>query len=79
MLLGFWYVSGGNDYVRIPPLLLTFDPSTSHIDVSVTLLNDSIFELTEKFSATLSFPGDPLPGVTLSPDSAQITIFDDDG
>ena len=70
---------GGNDYTGISDLSLTFGPNTSSIDIPVDINNDNVFELTEMFSAALSFPGDPIPRVTLSPDSAQITIFDDDG
>ena len=69
----------GNDYTGIPSLSLTFDPNTSSIHIPVDINNDNIFELTEMFSAALSFPGDPIPRVTLLPDSTQITIFDDDG
>ena len=62
---------GGNDYTGIP--------SMSSINIPVNISNDSVFELTEMFNATLSFPGDPIPRVTLSQDSALVTIFDDDG
>ena len=70
---------GGNDYTGISSLLPTFGPTTSSIHILVNINNDNIFELTEMFSAALSFPGDPIPRVTLLPDSAQITIFDEDG
>ena len=60
-------------------MLLTFDSVTTTIDVTVTIINDTVFELTESFSVFLSFPGDPVPRVTLAPDSAQTTIIDDDG
>ena len=70
---------GGNDYTGISSFSLTFGPTTSSIDILVDINNDNVFELTEMFSAALSFPGDPIPRVTLLPDSAQITIIDDDG
>ena len=70
---------GGNDYTGISSLSLTFGSTTSSIDNPVDINNDDIFELTEMFSAALSFSGDPIPRVTLLPDSAQITIFDEDG
>ena len=67
------------DYTRIPIFSLTFGPTTSSIDIPIDINNDGIFEITEMFSTALSFPGDPIPRVTLLPDSALITIFDDDG
>ena len=70
---------GENDYTGISSLSLTFGPTTSSIHIPIDLINDNIFELTEMFNAALSFSGDQIPRVTLSPDSAQITIFDDDG
>ena len=72
-------LTDGNDYNGITNLLLTFDSVTTNIDVPVNIIGDTIFELTESFNASLSFPGDPVPRVTLDPDSAQTTIIDDDG
>ena len=51
----------------------------STIDVPVPIIGDNIFEMTELFSASLAFPGAPIPRVTLAPDSAEVTILDDDG
>ena len=59
--------------------LYTFESATDVINVSVTIPDDGIFELTELFNASLAFPGDPIPRVILAPDSAQVTILDDDG
>ena len=39
----------------------------------------NILELTKPLNASLSFPGVPIPRVILAPDSAQVTILDDDG
>ena len=75
----FYSLTGGNDYVSIANLLLTFDSVTTTIDVPVNITDDTVFELTESFIATLSFPGAPPTGVILDPDSAQTTIIDDDG
>ena len=72
-------LTDGNDYNSITNLRLTFDSTITTIDVSVTIINDTVYELTEFFNAFLSFPGAPVPRVTLAPDSAQTTIFDDDG
>ena len=72
---------GGNDYIGSSNiiLLLTFGPTTTSIDIPVIIIDDHIYELTESLTATLSFPGDPVTRVSLSPGSAQITIFDEDG
>ena len=69
----------GSDYNGIASLDFTFDSVTRTVDASVPLVGDSIFELTELFGASLSFPGAPPPRVTLAPDNAQVTILDDDG
>ena len=45
----------------------------------MTINDNNVYELTEMFSAAISFPGDPLPRVTLSPESALISIIDEDG
>ena len=46
---------------------------------NVTLINDSIFELTELFMADLRFVDAVPPRVTLDPAQAEIEILDDDG
>ena len=56
-----------------------FDSTTLTVDASVLLVDDTIFELTEQFGASLAFPEAPPPRVTLEPDTAQVTILDDDG
>ena len=67
----------GSDYSGLAELY-TLD-STSTINVSVTITKDVIFELTELFSAHISFPGAQIPRVTLVPNSTDVTILDDDG
>ena len=52
---------------------------TRMVDASVSLIDDTVFELTEQFGASLAFPGAPPPRVTLTPDAAQVTILDNDG
>ena len=78
-MLLFILFTDGNDYNSFTNLLLTFDSVTTTIDIPVTIIDDTAFELRESFNASLSFPGAPVPRVTLSPDSAQTTIFDEDG
>ena len=72
-------LTDGDDYTGVGNFLLTFDSVNTDIDVPVTIVNDTVFELTESFIATLAFPGAPPTGVILDPDSARTTIFDDDG
>ena len=68
----------GSDYNGLTALY-TFNSIISTIDVPVPITGDNIFELTELFSASLAFPGAPIPRVVLAPDSAEVTILDDDG
>ena len=69
----------GSDYSGFAGIDFTFDSTTSTVNVSVPLTDDTAFELTEQFGASLAFPGAPPPRVTLAPDAAQVTILDDDG
>ena len=69
----------GGDYSGFAGIDFTFDSITLTVDASVPLIDDTAFELTEQFGASLAFPGAPPPRVTLAPDTAQVTILDDDG
>ena len=60
-------------------MLLTFGPGNTATTIEVNILNDDAYELTETLNASLSFAGDPVPRVILSPDVAVTTIVDDDG
>ena len=60
-------------------MLLTFTSSNTMTTITVSIANDDVYELTETFNVTLSFDGDPVPRVTLSPATAVTTIVDDDG
>ena len=66
----------GSDYRGFAGLEFTFDSVTRAVDVPVPLIDDDTVELTESFGASLAFPGAPPPGVTLSPDTALVTILD---
>ena len=48
------------------------------VDAPVPLIRDNTTELTEQFGASLAFPGAPPSRVSLAPDTAQVTILDDD-
>ena len=71
--------TAGSDYNESVGIEFTFDSDTTKVDVSIPIIGDNIFELTELFGASLAFPGAPPPRVTLAPSSAQVTILDDDG
>ena len=68
----------GSDYTGLVRQF-TFDSVDRNTDISVSVIGNDIFELTELFVASLAFPGDPPRIVVLTPDSAQVTILDDDG
>ena len=71
--------SDGADYTGIQDILLTFNLTNTLTTITVSIVNDDAYELTETFDTTLSFDGDPVPRVTLSPATAVTTIVDDDG
>ena len=75
----YCFLADRSDYISFANLLLTFGSVTTTIDVPVTIIGDTVFELVESFNATLSFPGAPVSRVIIFPNSAQTTIFDDDG
>ena len=53
-------------------------PGQTYANVSVTIINDDAFELTESFSASLSLVSPNTSRITIAPDEASITIEDDD-
>ena len=55
---------------------LTFSPTVKRIDINVTILDDSIVELTETFEGQLTAVTAG-PNVTLNPRRVQINILDD--
>ena len=57
---------------------MTFEPGQSTQTVSVPLLNDDVYELSEEFTGRLSLEAGS-SGITISQDSAVATIADDDG
>ncbi len=56
----------------------TLNASNENIQVPVSLINDGVYELTETFSASLTFTSDVPPRTTISPNNANITIIDDE-
>ena len=53
-------------------------PSQTYANVSIPIINDDAFELTESFSASLSLVSPVTSRITIAPDEASITIEDDD-
>ena len=59
--------------------LVTLNAESPNKDVTISIFNDEEEELTESFVVDLSFHGDPLSSVTLSPSTATVAILDNDG
>ena len=60
-------------------LQIELNESVTMMLVNYSILNDGSYERTERFLVDLSFSGDPIPGVTLNPNSTVVVIMDDDG
>ncbi len=58
--------------------MFTFSPFNQFAQVRVPLTNDGVYELTETFTAGLSFVSSAIPLVSFSPDEATVTIRDDE-
>ena len=56
---------------------LVFSPSVSTFTVPITIIDDLYLENDEPFSAMITL-STVEPGITLDPDTAQITILNDD-
>ncbi len=59
--------------------MIVLDAANTVLNVSFSIVDDSIFELIEELSASLSFSSSSVTGVTLDPTSAEIIILDNDG
>ena len=75
----FSWTPAAVDYTSITDELLTFSPSVTRQNVSITLNDDGINENIENFLASLAFQGDVRNTIRLLPDQATIQIMDDDG
>jgi hypothetical protein len=70
-------ISGGVDYESLT-VDLTFSSIVKRIDMNVTILDDSIVELTEVFEGQLHVTAVTVgPNVILNPRRADISILDD--
>ena len=70
----------GSDYTNPGVRTFVLTPAMSSFNVDISLTDDTVFELTEAFSTSLSFlAGETHQHVTVAPDNAQISVLDDDG
>lgn len=69
--------AAGNDYLSVTSRQLTFSPSSNLVTVPVTIIDDSLTEPTENFTARLSLQTE-VNNVTVLPDLAEIIITDND-
>lgn len=74
------YFTANINYVEQTELL-TFDSDKTDITVNVSIIvtNETMLAEDEEFLVHLSFPGGPIPRVTLAPDNATIAIFEING
>ena len=75
MLYNTISISGGFDYEPLS-INLTFNSEITRIDLNVTILDDSIVEMTEQFEGQLTAVTMGL-NVVLRPRIAQLFILDD--
>ena len=68
---------GGDDY-RDGRYPVTFDALTATATVTVTIFDDEVAECLEEFSLGLEIPEGSV-AITESPDSATVSIRDDEG
>ena len=68
-----------DDFTGISDMLLLFGESTQSVSVNISIADDTIFEGTEIFQASLTLvdPFNPTV-ITVSPSLANISIEDDD-
>ncbi len=68
----------GDDFTNNGPFVFTFSPFNQFAQVRVLLTGDGVYELTETFTAGLSFVSSAIPLVSFPPDEATVTIRDDE-
>ena len=67
--------SAGSDYVHDNGTMVLFEPNDTNITITITTLNDGVYELAETFLGQLVTS---VPGVTLGVSQATATINDMD-
>ena len=68
-----------DDYTQSGPTTLFFSAATPMQCVDVPIVDDDALEPTESFTAMLTPDGTLPAGVRLTPDEANILIFDNEG
>ena len=69
------------DYIELTDYRVILNSSTTSVIIHIIIIeiNDTQLEKDEQFIVHLSFPGEPIPGVTLDPDKATVEIIEFDG
>ena len=68
------------DFTDLSFVFLAFTPLERTICTNISITDDTVVENTEQFRLAIAFPGSSQPAnLVLSPDNANVTIFDDDG
>ncbi len=73
--MSMWISAGNKDY-QLTTVQLRFSPSQEYQCLNIAILDDTILESEEDFQATLNTV---MERVILDPDTATITVADDDG
>ncbi len=74
----FFAASTGSDYTAVSERMVTFAPGESTQTVSVILMDDEDYELSEDFIGRLSLEAGS-SGVSIVQDTSMATIEDEDG
>ena len=74
-------ITDGVNYEGLTNRSLTFNSSINDITVNVSIFvtNETVHGIDEEFNVSLSFLGGPIPGVSLEPVNAAVTIFEANG
>ena len=75
------YLTDGINYKGMTNYSLTFNSTKieNTVNISIIATNETQPEMDEEFTVSLSFPGEPIPRVTLEPDNATVKIFEVNG
>lgn len=76
---GFIIIIDNSDYQDTGVRSFLFNSSQTTFNISIPLINDTVYELTELFGASLGFSDEGPSRVTFEPATAEVHIFDDDG
>ena len=70
-----------DDFIALPSTLLSFDECDTRACISITIVDDSMVEMTESFNVTLDRIAGLDSRITLNPSRVEgvIQITDDDG